>query len=93
VAKFTEAETTTLKRILYGTWEYIGNDIMQAVQEEGRYDIPREDVIEVVLDADHAQKMVGELKAKALWEKFEKLTYKERIAFCKKHVFPYPRYS
>ena len=91
--KFTDAEITILKRILYGTWEYIGNDIMESLNSEGRDSIPRADVAEVVLDADHCKKMVFELKAQILWAKFDAMLYKDRIKFTVKYAFPCARYS
>lgn len=85
------------KHLLWGgmlraTWEYIGNDIMSAVQEEGRYDISREDLIEVVLDADHMKVAARTADEKAALVEFEKLSYKEKIKFAKT-VFVYERWS
>lgn len=90
--KFTAEEAMTLKRILYGTWEYIGNDVMDAVQADGKDSMPAAHVIEVVLDADHCKMMVERLKAQALWEKFESMTYAARCAWARKYVFTSKRY-
>ena len=90
---FTEAEIQTLKRVLYGTWEYIGSDIMESLAAENKYSISQNDVIEVVLDANHCDKMVKELKAIFEWAKFCDMPYKDRIAFAKKHAFQAKRYA
>mgnify|MGYP000701332342 CR=1 FL=1 len=93
MTKFNDFEVQTLRRILYGTWEYIGNDIMDSLLAEGRTYISRSDVVEVVLDADHCGKMVSELKANELWGRFSAMPYKERIRFAKKYVFLEVRYA
>lgn len=90
---FNAEQIQTLSRILYGTWEYIGNDIMDAVLTDGGESITSEAVVEVVLDADHCTKMVRELKAEALWATFQEHPYDQRMAFARKHAFPAKRYS
>lgn len=85
--KFKEEEIGILRQILYGTWEYIANDIMDALAAEGRNSIKQADVVEVVLDADHCQRMVQQLKAQEVWKMFDSMPYKDRIAFAKKNVF------
>jgi len=78
--------------MLRATWEYIGNDIMQAVQEEGRYDISRDDLIEVVLDADHMMVAARTADEKTALVEFNKMAYKEKIKFAKT-VFVHERWS
>jgi hypothetical protein len=78
--------------MLRAAWEYIGNDIMSAVQEEGKYDISRDDLIEVVLDADHMHCAARTADEKAALVEFEKLSYKEKIKFAKT-VFVAARWS
>ena len=48
--KLTPEGLKELRRAAQQTWKYIGYDILQA---NGEQDIPRAEVIEVVLDADH----------------------------------------
>jgi len=78
--------------LLRATWEYIGNDIMSAVQEEGKDWISRDDLIEVVLDADHMNVAAKNASEKEALKEFDKLSYKEKIKFAKT-VFIYERWS
>jgi hypothetical protein len=89
----TPAETEIIKEILTGTWEYIGNDIMDALQAEGKNRISKSDLAEVVLDADYPKMMVERLKAQAVWEKFCNNSYRDRLSFIKEKVFTQMWYS
>lgn len=69
------------------TWEAIGYDVLQAVAEDQKKNVnyvnlPRADVIEIVLDADH-MKMYGRLKDPILLQFLEHGDYKEKIALLK----------
>jgi len=90
--KYSEELRKIWGHLLRATWEYIGNDIMAAVQEEGRYDISRDDLIEVVLDADHMNVAAKNASEKEALKEFDKLSYKEKIKFAKT-VFTYERWS
>jgi hypothetical protein len=53
----TDAERRTLFSAAHQVWEYIGGDVLQAVVEDkgksiNAVSIPRDEVIEVVCDAD-----------------------------------------
>ena len=41
----------TIERIANGVWQYIGHDIMEALEAEGKDSIPKDHVVEVVMDS------------------------------------------
>jgi hypothetical protein len=90
--KYDEELTKIWRYLLRATWEYIGNDIMQAVNEEGRSYIHRDDLIEVVLDANHMDMAARNASEKEALKEFDKLSYKEKIKFAKT-VFISERWS
>ena len=103
---FTPEELRTLQRTAYRVWEIIGSDIMAAVTDDedgdGSGAIPRDHVIELVLDAgrleaelrrgrgsrDHHPQLAD--KVSALYTR--KGGYKAMIAAVKP-AFPYEEYS
>ena len=97
----TVTEMKTVGRVLNGIWQYIGNDIMQACGEEGIDDIPRDHVVELVLDRMDSDMMptIARLftraerpKALALMEKFNAIKYKDRCLLAD-GMFPHERYG
>jgi len=46
-----DAEAAALRSCALTVWNYIGSDVMQMVNEEGKDSIPRSHVIELVCDA------------------------------------------
>ena len=78
---FTKDEVTTLQRAASATWNEICYDIIQANAECEGVDpysvtIPRNEVVEVTLDADYMERHV---KDKSLYRRFRDLTYRQMI--------------
>lgn len=84
---FTEEEKKDLRIGLWQTWECIGHDILEM---NGGEALDQEEVIEVVLDADHPL-MQGFVKQE-LWNKFMKLSSEEQDEFAKT-VFTFEFYG
>jgi hypothetical protein len=86
--------------VLRSIWQYQGEDILQCsgIDYNSGKSIPRSEVIECVLDAGNPRTF-GEREAKKDPEKlfalnaFLKLSYEQKIKFCKKRVFPCKRYG
>lgn len=89
---FTPEANETMKQMMQDTWRYIGNDVMQALAEEGKYSMPRSHVIEVVLDADHLSYAANSADKKQILALFNQMTYQDRIKFAKT-VFTFASYS
>lgn len=84
----TEKEFMNLKFALEATWQAIGADILAVVPEQS---ISRDEVIEVVLDADRLECYADE-ESKPVVETFRTLPYPEQIAIAKKY-FVFERYG
>ena len=78
-----------ISRAAHRTFDAIGGDLMQVVQESGGHDMKQGEVIESVFDADRMDMYGGDKEAyeyckKLPWDEIEKLG---------KKIFPYKRYS
>lgn len=78
-----------IHRAAHRTFDAIGGDLMQVVQESGGHDMKQGEVIESVFDADRMDMYGGDKEAyeyckKLPWDEIEKLG---------KKIFPYKRYS
>lgn len=72
------------------TWQKIGGDYLQALAEAGEESrMPREDVIEVIMDAGQMG-TYGEDKEAYLW--FKDLSFKKQMEMMKK-AFPLDYYG
>lgn len=86
--------------VLRSIWAYQGEDILQCagIDYNSGKSIPRSQVIECVLDAGNPRTF-GEREARKDPEKlfalnaFLKLSYEQKIKFCKSRVFPCKRYG
>jgi hypothetical protein len=88
-ATFSPDELKTIYRILQSCWNEIGSDCIMASGEETL--MTRDEVIEVVLDADHCRHHVKK-DEKAVWERYEKLPYEQMIEIAK-GTFKHARYG
>lgn len=71
---------------LNNIWEQIAPDLLDAI---GAYELPRDEVIEVVLDADRPETFHGEID----WTEFKSLPYSEKKEILKHQVFTYEIYG
>lgn len=72
------------------TWNAIGADILTAVEEgTGDTSIPRDEVVEVVMDADHMNMYGHDPEA---YKYFQTLDYDDKERVLKK-AFPLSRYG
>jgi hypothetical protein len=99
VIRMSEDEKQIIKRLMNDCWQYIGSDALQALQEcEGETSIPRDEVIELVLDADRIETLIlnhhpvdGKDEQEA-FAKFKKLDYKRKCEIGRQ-AFRYERYG
>jgi hypothetical protein len=87
---FTPEEEITLRRAMNRTWEMIASDVLSGLAEEGKYDMPRSHVIEVVLDADYM--LTNGRLDKDLYARWNAVDFKIQNKFAKT-VFTFSRYS
>jgi hypothetical protein len=72
------------------TWHSIGGDVLRAVEESiGESCIPRDEVIEVVMDADY---MGTHGNDKEAYEHFKTLSFSKKVEIVAK-AFPLPIYG
>jgi hypothetical protein len=93
--ELTEAEVNEVQQAALSTWDYIGYDSLQAFVDCGEasdinaVSIPRDEVIEAVLDANRID---GRIKNKATLAKFSKLDY-ETMQRVVRPAFPFSHYG
>ena len=90
IVDFTEEELKQIRRMLSQTFDYIAPDLL-ACQESRDPSIPRDEAIEVTLDADYLESYGGK-KDRPLVERFRRLSYDDQIAVAKP-AFPYRTYG
>lgn len=72
------------------TWDVIGGDVLKAVEEhDGSATIPREEVIECVMDADY---MLTHGRDKEAYEHFMKMDPNEQLGIMRE-AFPFEIYG
>ena len=95
---FTDSETKELRSVIYNTWNYIGQDVIDGNNGKS---ISREEVIEVTLDAGYVEMNLSSCysvnkdksnTALALLKRFRTLSYDDQNAFCRENVFTDSRY-
>jgi hypothetical protein len=89
--QLTDEERKKLIGAARVTWQVIGYDVLTA--NEGR-SMPRDEVIEVTMDADHMLSYGGNGRRldKVLYEKFNALSERDRMKLMKE-AFPLGRYG
>lgn len=91
--KFTQAELDTLSGIFHRVWDYIAYDTLQMVQEmDGKDWIPRDEVIELCLDAGRPEEQAKTPEEKALVKRWDALDYKECLKLARP-MFKHARYG
>ena len=87
----TDEQMKQIARAANAVWQYIGDDIL-AVSEGPS--IPRDDVIEVVIDADRLRQELSRSKIdQPAIDAWEALTYEEQSRLLAEHAFKYERYG
>lgn len=90
---FTPEQEKVLSGIFHAVWQYIAYDTLSMVQEmDGKDWIPRDEVVELVLDADRPTDFTKTPEQKALYKQFCELPYELQETIAKK-MFPHARYG
>lgn len=95
---FTAAELETIGRAAYRVWNDIAGDIFSAIAAEGRDTLPRDEVIELVLDASRLEEQLREQKVgRDLLDRVAADLYKTKHSAIEAHltrnVFTYAHYA
>ena len=93
----SKEERALIVGILQDTWQQIAYDVLGAVAAEKNKNIdsvtiPRSDVIEVTLDADHPEMCIHSQPERDAYKKFKLLGYNARIKIARE-AFPHTRYG
>jgi len=95
--EFSEDEKKALYQILWRTWVTLAPDIFACDEVKA---LPRDSVIETVLDASYLETNSGQLMGKPaktpdqkLIKRFRELSYEGQIKFCMDNVFKNRTYS
>lgn len=90
---FTPDQLNVLSRVFHAVWNAIAYDILQAVQEmDGKDWISRDEVVELVLDADRPTDFCKTPQEKELYKKLRELPFAEQDKIVTK-MFPHARYG
>lgn len=90
ISDFTDQELETIGWLMGSTWDVIGMDVLQGVaicegKRRSQVSIPPDEVIEVVLDADHIECHAAPYGEDAkLMKKFRQLSYEDQIKFAER---------
>lgn len=78
--------TRAQKYALGNVWQQIGADILMCSETD---ELPRDDVIELVLDADRPATFFPDID----WTEFNSLPYTEQVEVCRNQVFENESYT